>query len=77
MLKTTKAHLPRRITLAVFILLLVAIVAGQAEGQNRSVPASTVAPTQADSGLLMQRMARVAVELVAPSRQADSLSSSP
>ncbi len=77
MFKPTQAHLPRRITLAVFIILLVAIVAGQAEGQNRSVTATTVSPTRADPGLLMRRMATIAVELVAPSRQADSLSSAP
>lgn len=77
MFKIKQAHLPRRITLAVFIILLVAIVAAQAEGQNRSTTAITASPKQADSGLLVRRIARVAVDLVAPSRQADSLSSAP
>lgn len=77
MFKTPQARLPRRITLAVFIILLIAIVAAQAEGQNRSVAAAVATPKQADSGLLVRRMARVAVELLAPSRRAGSLSGTP
>jgi hypothetical protein len=64
MIEKMHKRLPGRTALLVFVLLLIAVVAAQADDERAYVAASPV--VQADSGLLMRRMASVALELVGP-----------